>query len=128
MITVDKEFLAKLEESLKKLAKQNERVKQAVKDKEEFMMQVEKLRHKIRLLKHDKAELLQDRENLIQQIHKLECKLKQAQVILNIEESGNNSAILNRTNCYDPSNQKGVVGFGLRDVSPEGISQSKMFR
>ena len=36
MITVDKDFLGKLEESLKKLAKQNEKVKQAVKDKEEF--------------------------------------------------------------------------------------------
>lgn len=58
MITVDKDFLGKLEESLKKLAKQNEKVKQAVKDKEEFERQVEKLRHKVRLLKHEKSELL----------------------------------------------------------------------
>ena len=55
MITVDKDFLGKLEESLKKLAKQNEKVKQAVKDKEEFERQVEKLKHKVRLLKHDKS-------------------------------------------------------------------------
>ena len=62
-------------------------------------------------------------------MQKLECKLKQAQVILNIEEGGNNtSAILNRTNCYDASNQNGNIGFGGRDISPDGISQSTMFR
>lgn len=42
-----------------------------------------------------------DRENLVNQMHKLECKLKQAQVILNLEGDGigssNNAAQVNST-------------------------------
>jgi DNA replication initiation complex subunit (GINS family) len=66
MITVDRDFFTKLEESLKKLAKQNERIKQAVKDREEFERQVIKLKQKVRLLKQDKSDLFQERENLMQ--------------------------------------------------------------
>eukprot|EP00347_Sterkiella_histriomuscorum_P006965 403350763 len=123
--TVDKEFLTKLENSLRKLAKSNEKIKQIMKEKDSFEQQCLKLRQKVKLLKDEKSLWLNERESLIQANHKMECKLKQAQVILNLEsEMQNQPSYLqnNNTTIYDMSHnssQKTLARqFGQRDVSP----------
>lgn len=65
MFTVDKEFLTKLESSLKKLAKSNEKIKQIMKEKEAFEAQCLKLRHKVKILKEEKVSWQNERDALI---------------------------------------------------------------
>ena len=104
MFTVDKEFLTKLESSLKKLAKSNEKIKQIMKEKEGFEAQCLKLRNKVKLLKEEKAGWQNEIDQLIQANHKMECRLKQAQVILNIEpEAHAQHQNNNTTTVYDVS-------------------------
>lgn len=128
MFTVDKEFLTKLESSLKKLAKSNEKIKQIMKEKESFEAQCLKLRYKLKALKEEKVAWLNERDQLIQANHKMDCRLKQAQVILNIEPEAQNPSYMhnNNTTIYDMSHnssQKTLVKhFGQRDVSPSAQS------
>jgi hypothetical protein len=60
-----------------------------MKEKENFEKLYLKLKQKVKMLKEDKTNLLLERESLIGQNHKMECKLKQAQVILNLEGDTN---------------------------------------
>ncbi|TNV86366.1 hypothetical protein FGO68_gene17678 [Halteria grandinella] len=90
LMTLDKDFLVQLEKSLKKLAKSNEKVKQITREKEQFERQYLKLKDKITIFKEERAEFALEREQLQQQVHKLELRLKQAQVILNLGEVENN--------------------------------------
>ena len=85
VFTIDREFLTKLEISLKKLTKSNEKTKQVMKEKENLERQCLKLKQKVKNLKEDKSGMAIEKESLVGQIHKLECKLRQAQVILNTE-------------------------------------------
>lgn len=49
-----------------------------------------KLKEKVARLKEERAEFNLEKEQLMQQVHKLELRLKQAQVILNLGEQENN--------------------------------------
>jgi hypothetical protein len=64
-ITFDKEFLEKLETSLRKLAKSNEKLKQLQKDKEVYEALWLKLKMKVKALKEEKNILMVEREILI---------------------------------------------------------------
>jgi hypothetical protein len=72
-----------------------------MKEKENLEKICEKLKLKVKRLKEEKNIIAIDREGLINQMHKLECKLKQAQVILNLEgeqmSSSNNINPINTT-------------------------------
>jgi len=76
--TIDKEFLTKLEISLKKLTKSNERIQQIMREKEEFEKQCIRLKQKIKRMKDEKQNCMAERECLIAQNNKMEFKLKQA--------------------------------------------------
>ena len=76
--TIDKEFLTKLEISLKKLTKSNERIQQIMREKEEFEKQCIRLKQKIKRMKDEKQNWMAEREGLIAQNNKMEFKLKQA--------------------------------------------------
>lgn len=51
MMTLDKDFLIQLENSLKRLAKSNEKVKQVTREKEQFEKQYIKIKDKLTKLK-----------------------------------------------------------------------------
>jgi hypothetical protein len=67
IVTIDKQFLAKLEESLKKLTKSNEKVKQVIKEKLALEDICTKLRMKVKMLKEERGLYFMDRETLMSQ-------------------------------------------------------------
>jgi uncharacterized protein (UPF0276 family) len=67
IVTIDKQFLAKLEESLKKLTKSNEKVKQVIKEKLVLEDVCTKLRLKVKMLKEERCLYYLDRETLMSQ-------------------------------------------------------------
>lgn len=66
LMTLDKDFLVQLENSLKRLAKSNEKLKQITKDKELAERQYAKLKEKVTMLKEERAEFALEREQLQQ--------------------------------------------------------------
>jgi len=66
MMTLDKDFLIQLENSLKRLAKSNEKVKQVTREKEQFEKQYIKIKDKLTKLKEERNVQAIDREHMIQ--------------------------------------------------------------
>ena len=65
MMTLDKDFLIQLENSLKRLAKSNEKVKQVTREKEQFEKQYIKIKDKLTKLKEERNVQAIDREHMI---------------------------------------------------------------
>ena len=66
MMTLDKDFLIQLENSLSRLAKSNEKVKQVTREKEQFEKQYIKIKEKLTKLKEERNVQAIDREHMIQ--------------------------------------------------------------
>ena len=66
MMTLDKDFLIQLENSLSRLAKSNEKVKQVTREKEQFEKQYIKIKDKLTKLKEERNVQAIDREHMIQ--------------------------------------------------------------
>ena len=65
MMTLDKDFLIQLENSLSRLAKSNEKVKQVTREKEQFEKQYIKIKDKLTKLKEERIVQAIDREHMI---------------------------------------------------------------
>ena len=91
-MTLDKDFLVQLEHSFKRLASSSEKVKQLTKERDQFEKQYLQMKEKVVRIKEERANLCFDREQLLQAVQKLEFRLKQAQVILNLGEQENNGS------------------------------------
>lgn len=65
MMTLDKDFLIQLENSLSRLAKSNEKVKQVTREKEQFEKQYIKIKDKLTKLKEERNVQAIDREHMI---------------------------------------------------------------
>lgn len=65
MMTLDKDFLIQLENSLSRLAKSNEKVKQVTREKEQFEKQYIKIKEKLTKLKEERNVQAIDREHMI---------------------------------------------------------------
>jgi septal ring factor EnvC (AmiA/AmiB activator) len=85
-MTLDKDFLVQLEHSFKRLAQSTEKVKQLTRERDQFEKQYLHLKDKVMRLKEERTLMAYEKDQLIQQCHKLEFRLKQAQVILNLGE------------------------------------------
>ena len=65
MMTLDKDFLIQLENSLSRLAKSNEKVKQVTREKEQFEKQYIKIKDKLTKLKEERNVQAIDRDHMI---------------------------------------------------------------
>ena len=65
MMTLDKDFLIQLENSLSRLAKSNEKVKQVPREKDQFEKQYIKIKEKLTKLKEERNVQAIDREHMI---------------------------------------------------------------
>ena len=65
MMTLDKDFLIQLENSLSRLSKSNEKVKQVTREKEQFEKQYIKIKDKLTKLKEERNVQAIDREHMI---------------------------------------------------------------